>query len=254
MQAHARLRDRCCFASVATLAAELSCSERTVQRGLRRLVAEGRWECLGNRLPSGRHVRSYVYRRVVSPNAPTVPSSYQKDSLRSSFWRCRAKEVALMPDNRTESQRFVALYVDTCHQKGRPHMLGLKGRIAQQVKQIITGYGSEDVDRDHLARAIVAFVERNRSNALELAELCVEIAKADMGAPPAELASVRREASAWIKANGWPTGARLVRGTHSATLVYDPLGLEPIPYKDWPYPQPSFDEVAEALARSTAAA
>jgi hypothetical protein len=59
--------------------------------------------------------------------------------------------------------------------------------------------------------------------------------------------SPRKVAADWIRKNGWPTGARFVRGTHSGTLVHDPLGLDPIDVNGWPHPRPTFDDVVAAL-------
>jgi hypothetical protein len=56
-----RCRDRCCFASKTTLARDLDCAPRTIQRAWRVLEASGRWEKL-DRLPSGKHVKTCVWR------------------------------------------------------------------------------------------------------------------------------------------------------------------------------------------------
>lgn len=44
----------------------------------------------------------------------------------------------------------------------------------------------------------------------------------------------------------WPTGARMVRGSHAGQMVYDPLGYERRP-EGFPYPKPSREEVLGAL-------
>lgn len=83
-------RDHVCFAAIATLARRAGCSERSVQYALRRLEAEGTIECLGNRLPSGRVVRSRVYRfacgiRRISPQVALLKtrSCTQRSSSRN---------------------------------------------------------------------------------------------------------------------------------------------------------------------------
>ena len=106
-----------------------------------------------------------------------------------------------------------------------------------------------DLDCDHhrLELAVEAFVERRGRTALQLAEIYAELAQNE-SSTASERPSARRAAAQWISENGWPTGARFVRGTHSGTYAYSPLGTEPIPSGyDWPYGRPTFDDVAEAL-------
>lgn len=44
----------------------------------------------------------------------------------------------------------------------------------------------------------------------------------------------------------WPTGARLVRGSHSGQMVWDPLGYEIRP-QNFPYGRPTREQILEAL-------
>ena len=143
----------------------------------------------------------------------------------------------------TVGQRLVSHYVDTCLERGRPEMVAMKGHVARRVKEMI------DLDCDHhrLELAVEAFVERRGRTALQLAEIYAELAQNE-SSTASERPSARRNATEWIRRNGWPTGARWVRGEVSGTYVYDPLGTEQVPHGyEWPYQRPSFDDVVEAL-------
>jgi hypothetical protein len=64
----------------------------------------------------------------------------------------------------------------------------------------------------------------------------------------------RAAIDAFVARNGgrWPTGARIVRGTHSSGYVYDPLGYETVPrwfnLEGSGIHRPTRDEVLEALS------
>lgn len=141
----------------------------------------------------------------------------------------------------TTGQSLVKLYVDTCVELGRPEMVPLKGQVAQHSKRLL-----EDVPEERLRRVIVEFVKRRGRTALQLAEIAVELER-EQSSEPEVRPSSRRAAAQFVK-SGWPTGCRMTRGTNAAGHVFDPLGRDPIPYTDWPYPRPSFDQIAAALA------
>jgi hypothetical protein len=153
----------------------------------------------------------------------------------------------------TEGQRLVAFYVDECLEQGAPEMICMKGHVARRIKEIF------DVIKEHpeAARgrepeaiaedALREFVRRRSRTPLALNDIVVEQGMNDSDVVAAR-PEVRKRASEWIEANGWPTGARFVRGTHSGSYVYDPLGLEKPMESDWPYRKPSFDDICEALA------
>lgn len=145
------------------------------------------------------------------------------------------------PETHTQPQNLVALYVDTCVELGRREMIPLKGQVARQAKVLL-----EDMPLERVTEVIVTFVKRRARTALQLPEIAVELERERSG--PAEVKpSSRRAAAAFVK-SGWPTGCRMTRGTNAAGHVFDPLGRDPIPYTDWPYPRPSFDQIAAALA------
>lgn len=88
---HMRFRDRVCWASHATLAADTGLSERTVKRCLQRLRDDGVVERLDT-LPSGKRVRTCVWRmthgttriRRCERKCPTTPSPTAKAGSRTS--------------------------------------------------------------------------------------------------------------------------------------------------------------------------
>ena len=154
-------------------------------------------------------------------------------------------EAKTMNPHRSESPavRLMARYVDECTEQGRPEMIRLKGGVARSIKDCLKHEASEQ----EVAAALRLFVQRRIRNPWKLAELVVELAQdeaADVTARP----SARKAASDWIADNGWPTGARFVRGTHAGAYIFDPLGMDKITEADWPYHRPSFDEICVAVA------
>lgn len=155
----------------------------------------------------------------------------------------------------TEGQSLVAFYVDECIEQGKPEMVLLKGHMARRIKEILTameehpeaarGRPPADVVKD----ALREFICRNAKTPLALNDIVVE-----QGMNESEITvrrpEARRRAKDWIAENGWPTGARFVRGEMSGTYVYDPLGTEPLPayYEGWPHPKPTFEDVVKALS------
>lgn len=128
-------------------------------------------------------------------------------------------------------------------------MIAMRGHVARRVGELLK-LGSNE---QRLETAVEEFVRRRGRTALQLAEIYVELERDEM-LVGSERPAARRTANAWIKQNGWPTGARFVHGEVSGSYVYDPLGLEPVPYRDWPYARPGFDEICDAVAKITAPA
>lgn len=141
----------------------------------------------------------------------------------------------------TAGQGLVAYYVDQCNALGRQEMIPLKGQVARKAKELLA-----DLPVERVEATLTEFIRRRGRTALQLPEIAVELAREE-GAR-GERPSDRRAAREWIAEHGWPTGCRMVRGTNAAGHVHDPLGVDPIPYTDWPYARPSFDDVAAALA------
>jgi hypothetical protein len=143
------------------------------------------------------------------------------------------------------AQRLTALFVDETVAQDAGELAKLTGRMARVIKTSL----SEGCTEEELEAAIPEFVRRRLRNPWKLVELVVE-AEQELSDDPAERPSARRRAHEWIIANGWPTGARLVRGQVGSTYVYDPLGLEPLPreYEGWPHPRVSFEEIVQALS------
>jgi len=150
----------------------------------------------------------------------------------------------------TVGQRLTAFYVDACIEHGFSEMVPMKGHIARRAKELLDCGVSEQ----KVAAAIGEFVCRRGRSALQLAEIHAELERE--GGPLLERPSVRRGATEYIKAHGWPTGASWVRGDHGGSYRWDPLGTERIPsdYRGWPYERPTFEQIAEALAGVNAGA
>jgi len=64
---------------------------------------------------------------------------------------------------------------------------------------------------------------------------------------PSLTAEISPSAHGWIDDLFSYTGCRLVRGSHAAQEVRDPLGKDPPP-SDWPHPRPTIQEIRKALA------
>ncbi len=139
-------------------------------------------------------------------------------------------------------QQITALYVDTCIESGRPEMVPMKGHVARRAADLL----NDGVPFEKACATVVEFVRRRGRSALQLAEIYAEMERE--GGPVSERPSVRRATREWIAENGWPTGATFVRGTHSGSFVYDPLGLDRVTEHDWPHRKPTFDDIVEAIA------
>lgn len=122
-------------------------------------------------------------------------------------------------------------------------MVVMKGHVARRLREIFDA----GCDHERLERAVDTFVDRRCRTALQLAEIYAELAQNEL-LPVAEQPQARRRAQEWINQHGWPTGARFVRGHNAGSYRYHPLGLERIPYHDWPHPRPSFEDITEAVA------
>lgn len=132
-------------------------------------------------------------------------------------------------------------YVDECRAQGHPEMERMRGHVARRAKELL----DDGVPAEQVREALTEFVRRQAKTALALAEISVELER-EKKADPASRPEARRRAKAWIEQNGWPTGARFVRGSHSGSFVYHPLGRDR-PERDWSHPRPTFDEIVRAL-------
>lgn len=72
------------------------------------------------------------------------------------------------------------------------------------------------------------------------------------GASSGKAKRPRGAASAYVAANGWPTGSRFARGSHSGQFVQDPLGHDRPPHPV-PWDKPSLAEIERALRERGAA-
>ncbi len=159
-------RDRVCFASVKTLSLDVGCSERTIQRSLRQLVQDGTLECLGYLLPSGRKVRSLVYRfkagvsRLVTQRLhrrakpPTSPRSL---CFRRNLYVGRRHErsaVSLFPyePKPISTQELLGGFIDVARGRGAIVPARVIGQLARNIKQLL--------DEGIPAEAIEAGLER----------------------------------------------------------------------------------------------
>ena len=155
----------------------------------------------------------------------------------------------------TPGQELTAHFVDECRAAGELDQLVVKGQMARVAKELLD-IMVEDMGRSlpealhKVKEAIGEFVRRGGGSPLKLPEISLELAQ-NRNPDPSRRPSGREDASEWVKLNGWPTGARFIRGSHSGTYVYDPLGTERLPmgYSDWPYKRPTFDDIVKALAK-----
>lgn len=143
----------------------------------------------------------------------------------------------------TVGQDLTAHYVDECVDQGRNEMVRMKGHVARRAKEL----HDAGVPVEEIKQAITEFVRRRARSPLQLAEISVELVRNE-SEDPALRPDERKRAKAWIEEHGWPTGARFVRGTHSGTYRYDPLGTDRVGEHDWPHGRPTFDEIVRALA------
>jgi hypothetical protein len=142
---------------------------------------------------------------------------------------------------KTPAQRLVARYVDLGAAAGVRPTKTTVGRLAREVDGILRdGSYPEPV----LAAAIDRMYERGKIDPSMLGSFAAGIALAEAKEISGEAEADR--AFRKICAAGWPTGARLVRGSHGASVVYDPLGTDPPP-RDVEWERPSRDQVMAAI-------
>jgi Helix-turn-helix domain len=108
MIARMRFRDRVCFASKETLAADVGRSPRSVQRAWRELEAGGEWEKL-DRLPSGKRVRTCVWRlkRSVRRIRVSQRSSSRRSNPRTPTASRFARSSCALPRTRRGRRRHI---------------------------------------------------------------------------------------------------------------------------------------------------
>jgi hypothetical protein len=132
---------------------------------------------------------------------------------------------------------LVARYVDCCRElNGHPPPDSVKGRFAKVAAKHVDRYPD-----GVLIAATEILVERGLSPSLF--GDCIQQAFA------VERKATRKTETAAIREvfdGGWPTGARFVRGSHSGSYVYDPLGRDKPP-SQWEHSYPRREEVLAAL-------
>jgi hypothetical protein len=116
----------------------------------------------------------------------------------------------------SSSKDIVARFVDYARELGADPPKRVVGQMAAQVNALL----KEGQRPEHVMAAAEMVAEKG----LDPSSLpsCTFTAARDatrMAKP-----EVRQRLAEYIAANGWPTGARFVRGTHGGTYVFDALG------------------------------
>jgi hypothetical protein len=135
---------------------------------------------------------------------------------------------------------LTAFYVDEVRARGVTPAERDIGHLAREAKRLL------DAGRDpaRIHDAITQLVRAgSRPHALESYTVQSELHYAKRRSPEGRAEDAYR---AFVEENGRPTGARFVRGSHSGSYVYDPLGFDAPPY-DWPYARPTREEILAAL-------
>jgi hypothetical protein len=142
---------------------------------------------------------------------------------------------SLFPDERPPPKaraNHVAAYVDRCRELGVDPPKRVRGVLAKAVDELV----AEGQPDDHIAAGVRLLADKG----LRPSDLPFALVQAARRQERAALAE-------FVAEHGWPTGAAFVRGSHSGTCVYHPLGTDRPP-DSWPYPRPSREEVEPVVS------
>jgi hypothetical protein len=252
---------RRCWASAQTIAELTGVSRTTVFRSWWHLQRAGKIRQTGwMRVGDVRRTRIYVFvcddarlRARALAHGTQGLRQFEKLTRRAKALLVEKPQRAAFPPRRrrlsmTEGQQLVAWFVDECIEQSKPHMLGQKGQMARRAKELLdTAADGSGATLESVQEAITEYVRRDAKTPLALAEIWGDLER-ERTYEPDKRPSARKRAQEWIAENGWPTGIKKVRGSHSMTQIYDALGTEPFSEEtDWPYGKPTFDEIVTAL-------
>lgn len=140
-----------------------------------------------------------------------------------------------MEDNRTVTQNLLGEYLDALKAYDIRPTKRFIGQLSKAIKRVV----DEKQPPERVAAALREMAFKGSAPS-EIDNALVRAARKTDGG-----IGLLRD---FMDENGgrWPTGVRLMRGTHGATGAYDPLGFERVP-ADWPHAKPTADEVRAAL-------
>jgi hypothetical protein len=223
------------YAKVETYAHKARLSERQARRALRNLEASGEI------VVEGKHTSGTTIYRVVmggqydtltneaegTNTTPDVPDLSPEPSEPSP------SSETTSPPQSTNGADYVAFYIDESHRLSRYPTPQGAAIVGSKAKVLL----ADGVSDEHVRAAITLLVEKGRPPQV-LPYLVAEVQAVKERGPFAE----------WVRANGWPTGSKFVRGANGGTFVQDTLGRERPTY-DVPWGPPSRDELIAALRR-----
>lgn len=150
------------------------------------------------------------------------------------------------------ARQIVAEYADCCYERGLPRLHRTVIKLAGIAKRELEAHPEIPEEAWRKAADKIAGGRPPET----LAELAVEAMGRDPALRPNGQSTIGEEAQRrvrdYIDRNGWPTGARFVRGTHGGSYVCDIWGIERAD-DDGYYPRPSWQDLVASMTKTVRA-